>query len=153
MESQTDIGRDIPVVAAAIVRNGRVLGAQRGPGRSLAGYWEFPGGKVKPHETQREALEREIREELLCDIRVGQEICTTRERYEFGTVILSTFLCHVAHGMPTVTEHSRIRWLPPKELTRYQWAPADREAMRLIAHMDLHHVPDPGAAGMMDSND
>lgn len=48
----------INVVGAAIVTNGTVLCAQRGPGKSLAGYWEFPGGKIEPHETARQALHR-----------------------------------------------------------------------------------------------
>lgn len=56
----------INVVGAAIVRDGAVLCAQRGPGKSLAGYWEFPGGKIEPYETSRQALHREIEEELLC---------------------------------------------------------------------------------------
>lgn len=50
----------INVVGAAIVRDGAVLCAQRGPGKSLAGYWEFPGGKIEPYETSRQALHREI---------------------------------------------------------------------------------------------
>ena len=58
----------INVVGAAIVTNGTVLCAQRGPGKSLAGYWEFPGGKIEPHETARQALHREIEEELLCEV-------------------------------------------------------------------------------------
>ena len=65
----------INVVGAAIVRNGKVLCAQRGEGKSLAGFWEFPGGKIEPHETAREALHREIEEELLCEVEVADEVC------------------------------------------------------------------------------
>ena len=55
--------KTINVVGAAIVKDGKVLCAQRGEGRSLAGFWEFPGGKIEPHETARQALHREIEEE------------------------------------------------------------------------------------------
>ena len=62
--------KTINVVGAAIVKDGKVLCAQRGEGRSLAGFWEFPGGKIEPHETARQALHREIEEELLCEVEV-----------------------------------------------------------------------------------
>lgn len=73
----------INVVGAAIVTNGTVLCAQRGPGKSLAGYWEFPGGKIEPHETARQALHREIEEELLCEVEVAEEVCTSEYAYDF----------------------------------------------------------------------
>ena len=79
----------INVVGAAIVTNGTVLCAQRGPGKSLAGYWEFPGGKIEPHETARQALHREIEEELLCEVEVAEEVCTSEYAYDFGTVRLT----------------------------------------------------------------
>lgn len=82
----------INVVGAAIVRDGAVLCAQRGPGKSLAGYWEFPGGKIEPYETARQALHREIEEELLCEIEVADEVCTSEYAYDFGTVRLITFI-------------------------------------------------------------
>ena len=56
--------KTINVVGAAIVKDGKVLCAQRGEGRSLAGFWEFPGGKIEPHETARQALHREIDQAL-----------------------------------------------------------------------------------------
>ena len=74
----------INVVGAAIVTNGTVLCAQRGPGKSLAGYWEFPGGKIEPHETARQALHREIEEELLCEVEVAEEVCT--REYAYGSL-------------------------------------------------------------------
>lgn len=57
----------INVVGAAIIKDGKVLCARRGEGKSLAGYWEFPGGKIESHESARQALHREIEEELLCE--------------------------------------------------------------------------------------
>ena len=69
-----DTDKLIDVVGAAIVRDGKVLCARRGNGKSLAGYWEFPGGKVKPGESRREALRREIEEELLCEVTIADEV-------------------------------------------------------------------------------
>ena len=67
----------IRVVGAAIVKDGKVLCAQRGSGKTLSGYWEFPGGKIEAGETPQQALQREIEEELLCEINVDKEVCTS----------------------------------------------------------------------------
>ena len=125
----------INVVGAAIVRDGAVLCAQRGPGKSLAGYWEFPGGKIEPYETARQALHREIEEELLCEIEVADEVCTSEYAYDFGTVRLITFICHLIDGMPRLPEHTDIRWLDPSAMPQLNWAPVDRTAVGIIAGM------------------
>lgn len=129
--------KTINVVGAAIVRDGKVLCARRGEGRSLAGYWEFPGGKIESHETAREALHREIEEELLCEVEVADEVCTSTYDYDFGSVTLTTFVCHLIDGTPHLTEHREIRWLAPADMPQLCWAPADRDAVRLISAMDL----------------
>lgn len=135
MKPETKI---INVVGAAIVKDGTVLCAQRGPGKSLAGYWEFPGGKIEPHETAREALHREIEEELLCEVDVADEICTSEYRYDFGTVRLTTFVCHLTSGTPRLTEHTDIRWLEPTAMPELNWAPVDREAVGMLATGMFH---------------
>jgi len=94
--------------------------------------WEFPGGKIEPGETAREALEREIDEELECVVRVGAEILTTTHEYEFGTVTLTTFYCELVSGSPILTEHAEVRWLVPEDLGTLVWAPADIPAVRQI---------------------
>lgn len=127
----------INVVGAVIVQNGKVLCAQRGEGKSLAGFWEFPGGKIEAHETARDALHREIEEELLCDVEVADEVCTSSYEYGFGTVTLTSFVCHLLNGVPRLTEHQAIQWLDPSEMSGLDWAPADQEAVRLISAMDF----------------
>ncbi len=129
--------KTINVVGAVIVRDGKILCAQRGEGKSLAGFWEFPGGKIEVHETAREALHREIEEELLCEVEVADEICASSYDYDFGTVTLTSFICHLLSGTPQLTEHQAIRWLAPSEISGLDWAPADREAVRLISAMDF----------------
>lgn len=124
--------RVITVVGAVILRDGLVLCAQRGPGGSLAGLWEFPGGKVEGSETPREALEREIAEELLCEVEVGEVITTTDHEYDFGIVSLTTFYCALIRGEPVLTEHAAVQWLSPSDLFAVEWAPADVPAVELI---------------------
>ena len=124
--------KQIHVVGAVIIHDGLVLCAQRGEGGSLAGQWEFPGGKIEPGESPAAALEREIAEELDCLIEVGDLITTTAHEYEFGTVNLTTFYCRLVSGSPTTSEHAAISWLRPADLTTIEWAPADIPAVHLI---------------------
>lgn len=133
-----DVGtkKQINVVGAVIVREGAILCAQRGPHGSLAGLWEFPGGKIEEGESPREALSREIDEELGCAVEVGDLVETTTHEYDFGVVTLTTFYCELASGTPVLTEHSDVRWLLPAELTGLDWAPADVPAVGKI-QLDL----------------
>lgn len=123
--------KQINVVGAVIVKNGAVLCAQRGKG-SLAGLWEFPGGKIEPGESPRAALEREIEEELTCAVKVGDKVTTTDHEYDFGIVSLTTFLCELVDGEPTLSEHTAVRWLAPHDLHELDWAPADVPAVDLL---------------------
>lgn len=124
--------KDIYVVGEVIVSEGSILCARRGPGGFLAQKWEFPGGKIEAGETPREALEREIEEELCCTVQVVSEVTTTRHEDEFGIVNLSTFWCELVAGTPQLTEHSAVEWLPPEELKSLDWAPADVPAVNLV---------------------
>jgi 8-oxo-dGTP diphosphatase len=126
------VARQIDVVGAVIIEDGLVLCAQRGPQGALAGLWEFPGGKVEPSETARDALAREIAEELQCVVEVGDEVTTTRHEYDFGVVILTTLYCRLVAGTPQAIEHATLKWLAPGELATLEWAPADIPAVALI---------------------
>jgi 8-oxo-dGTP diphosphatase len=126
------VRKQINVVGAVIVCDGGILCAQRGPRTSLAGYWEFPGGKIEPGEGPREALERETVEELECVVTVGEELTTTTYAYDFGDVTLTTFWCELMSGTPTLSEHADVLWLPPSELGTLEWAPADVPAVRIV---------------------
>lgn len=118
--------KEINVVGAILVSDHKILCAQRGPGRSLANLWEFPGGKIEVGETAIEALKRELTEELLITVEVEKEIFeSTKYEYDFGTVHLTTFICHLKAGELKLTEHIAIKWLPVNELDTLEWAPAD----------------------------
>lgn len=114
------------------MHDGMILAVQRGAQQSLPGSWEFPGGKIEPGEDARSALIRELDEELLCEITVGEFLTTTSYDYPFGTVVLSTYFCELVSGEPRLTEHSQLRWLAPSELRGLDWAPADVPAVQLI---------------------
>lgn len=123
---------NIKVVGAVVLSDGKVLCVQRGPNGSLPGLWEFPGGKVEPGESPREALAREIDEELRCQVTVGDEITTTMHEYDFGIVHLTTFYCELDQGVPQLTEHANMLWVTPDDLRTVEWAPADIPAVAVI---------------------
>ena len=128
--------KTVHVAAAVMIRGDRVYATQRGYGE-FKDKWEFPGGKIEPHETARQALHREIEEELLCEVEVAEEVCTSEYAYDFGTVRLTTFICHLIAGTPHLTEHTDIRWLNPADMPTLNWAPVDREAVAIIANKQL----------------
>lgn len=122
----------IEVVGAVLVHDGRVFAAKRGPGKSMAGYWEFPGGKVEAAETPEKALARELREELKVDVTVGEFIVTATHEAGTAVIELSTYLCTIIEGVPVLTEHEEFRWLPVSELSDVEWAPADIPTVELL---------------------
>ena len=125
--------KQIEVVGAVIVADGKVLCARRGPGGATGGLWEFPGGKVEPGETREAALVREIREELGCEIAVGECVTTTLHEYDALTVSLTTYWCELISGAPTATEHEALRWFAPGDLSTVAWAPADVPAVGIVS--------------------
>lgn len=126
--------KQINVVGAVVVSNGKVLCVQRALDGTLPGMWEFPGGKIEPGETPRQALEREIQEELRCQVAVGNEVTTTSHEYDFGIVHLTTFYCELVEGTPELVEHAQMLWSQPQDLRHLEWAPADIPAVALIEH-------------------
>lgn len=126
--------KEINVVGAIIIKEDKILCAQRGESKALARLWEFPGGKVEPGETPREALKRELAEELLVEVSVeGSLFEQTSYEYDFGVVHLTTFICTLVAGMPKLTEHIAIKWLDPSELSSLAWAPADIPAVEKLS--------------------
>ena len=116
--------KTIEVAAAIIVKDNKVFATQRGYGEFKDG-WEFPGGKLEPGESAREALVREIREELDVDIRVGRLLETVEYDYPEFHLTMHCFICELLSEDIVLKEHEDARWLKEEELDTVDWLPAD----------------------------
>ncbi len=112
-------------VAAAVIRRGdAVFATQRGYG-PWKDWWEFPGGKIEAGESPREALVREIREELDTEVSPGEEIARVEYDYPDFHLSMVCFDCRVLSGSLMLKEHESARWLSREELDSVRWLPAD----------------------------
>ena len=113
------------------------LSARRGPGRSNAGLWEFPGGKIRGNETAEAALIREMREELDIGISVNAGLPPNRYSYPGITIDLIPYICTVVSGEPQLREHMEIRWVTIQEAQELEWAPADVAVFNEYRHSKI----------------
>ena len=120
--------KTIEVVAAIILKDGKVLATQRGHGQ-WKGWWEFPGGKIEPGETQQQALVREIREELDADISVGRLLKTIEWDYPDFHLTMHCFVCSLTSESLHLNEHQSARWMTRSALDSVNWLPADVELL------------------------
>lgn len=114
----------IEVVAAIIVRGGKVFATQRGYGE-WKGWWEFPGGKMEVGESPVEALKREIREELDAEIEVGDLLETVEWDYPAFHLTMHCFICTLKSESLHLNEHEAAEWLTRETLHSVKWLPAD----------------------------
>jgi len=123
-------------VVAALMRDEtgqRILITRRMDHGEFGGYWEFPGGKVEPGETDEQALARELLEELGAVVRVGEEFYA--QVFQYRTFVLDF---HILHCLPARQELraigvAEIRWVLPGELFSYRFPPADTEVVARLA--------------------
>ncbi len=118
----------ILVSAVALIdRDGRVLLAQRPPGKSMAGLWEFPGGKVEPGETPEAALVRELHEELGIDTWTSclAPLTFASHAYPDFHLLMPLFACRKWQGTVTPREGQTLAWVRPQALRDYPMPPAD----------------------------
>ena len=120
--------RLVLVAACALVDpDGRVLIAQRPPGKTMAGLWEFPGGKVEPGERPEETVIRELQEELAITVK---EACLApftfaSHSYPDFQLLMPVFVCRRWEGNVTAREHRALKWVKPRDLAQYPMPPAD----------------------------
>ena len=116
------------VAAVALIdADGRVLLAQRPPGKSMAGLWEFPGGKVEPGETPEAALIRELHEELGIETWASclAPLTFASHAYPDFHLLMPLFACRRWQGMATPREGQALKWVRPGDLRSYPMPPAD----------------------------
>lgn len=123
------------VVAAALVdEGGRVLLQQRAPGRSMAGLWEFPGGKVEEGETPERALVRELREELGIEVDKSSlsPACFASASVGERHMVLLLYVCRAWAGEPQALEATALQWALPSEMRGLPMPPADQPLIDLL---------------------
>lgn len=121
-------------VVAAIIENEKneILCALRSPNMSIPNMWEFPGGKIEKNEDSFSALEREISEELGCNIKAVEFFHENTHEYDTFIITLICIKAIIISGNPTAYEHSKIIWLKRENLDSLKWAPADIPAVSAL---------------------
>jgi 8-oxo-dGTP diphosphatase len=128
----------VDVVGAVIINEkNEILCALRSKRMSLPSFWEFPGGKIESNEDPKAALKREIKEELHCEIDVGERIADTIYHYPDVVVHLVTYFAKIVHGEPVAHEHEELKWLPVEKLPSLNWAPADLPTVERLVTENL----------------
>jgi 8-oxo-dGTP diphosphatase len=119
--------RVLVAAVALIDADGRVLMAKRPEGKSLAGLWEFPGGKVEPEENLEAALIRELKEELDIDVTASclAPLTFASHAYEDFQLLMPLFVCRRWKGLPRAMEGQEIKWVRAQALRSLAMPPAD----------------------------
>ena len=125
----------ILVAACALIDpDGRVLLAQRPQGKSMAGLWEFPGGKIEPGERPEQSLIRELKEELNIDVKEAclAPLTFASHAYSDFHLLMPLYICRRWDGIVEAREQQALKWVRPNELRNYPMPPADEP---LISHL------------------
>jgi 8-oxo-dGTP diphosphatase len=134
--TEVEPARPIVLVAAValIDTDGRVLLAERPPGKHLAGLWEFPGGKVQAGETPEAALIRELAEEIGIDVEASCLAPFTFASYAYPEfhLLMPLYVCRKWSGIVTAREGQRLKWVRPARLSDYPMPPADKPLVAML---------------------
>ena len=126
--------KHLNVAAAVVMADGKYLCMQRT--RSELSYitehWEFPGGKIENGEDPKHTLEREIKEEMDWNIKVGRCLGTVEHEYPDFSITLTAYECAPGEGDFKLLEHLDSRWLTKAELPQLNWTEADRKLQSLL---------------------
>jgi len=127
----------VKVTAAIIVRDGKILIAQRHPTDRMAGLWEFPGGKVEAGETPEACLRRELKEELAIDVRIGEALGISVYHYDHISIRLMAYQAFWKRGSIKLSTHRDYRWVNPDQLDLYAFTPADLPFVNKLSRGEL----------------
>ena len=123
--------KQIKVVAAIIKNEDKILATKRGYGEFI-NMWEFPGGKIEPGETKKQALVREIKEELNIEINVDKFALDIEYQYPNFYLFMSCFMCSIKEGSIELLEHNDGKWITKEELNTLNWLTADIDAVNYL---------------------
>lgn len=123
--------KTVKVAAAVIRKDNMIFATERGYGE-FKDMWEFPGGKIERGENGREALMREIKEELDTTIDVGEYIDTVEYDYPSFHLSMECYWCTVREGKLTLLEHENAQWLDRDSLLSVEWLPADLKIIEKV---------------------
>lgn len=124
----------IQVTCGIIIKDGKILAAQRSEKMKLSLKWEFPGGKLQEGETEEECLKREIREELNIEIVIDYKLTPIRHDYPDVHIQLIPFVAKYVSGTLQLHEHEQANWYTKNELLSLDWAPADIPILNAFIH-------------------
>jgi 8-oxo-dGTP diphosphatase len=126
------------VVAAVITRGALILACRRANHKSLAGFWEFPGGKVEGDESDHQALARELKEELGVEVVIGEFICKTSSDTSGIEIEMFTYFCELTSPPPTSSsDHDKLVWVSRENLADFEWPKLDVPVVEaLLASQD-----------------
>ena len=122
----------VPVVAAIMKRQGKVLVGQRPDSGALARTWEFPGGKIELGESPEEALRRELKEELGVDAEIGKLVFVATHTYGKTGILFLFYEVKFWKGQAKTQQHLDLRWVTPKELKELELPEANRKFLKQI---------------------
>ena len=123
------------VVCAVIIKDKKVFCTKRGYRGECAYKWEFPGGKIESGETKEEALLREIKEELNCDINIKEYLTTINHEYNTFNLTMHVYICEFINNDPILIEHIESMWCNKDELKKLDFAEADYKFLDMIKNV------------------
>lgn len=131
----------IEVVCAVILNEKKQMLIGKRRSKNLAGYWEFPGGKVEKNEEVKQALKRELTEEIGAETAIGPMVVPAYTyQYEFGNVRLYFYFAQLKDEMISPKIYEEYAWLSVSQLASKKWLPANQKVLDGLSQWDLNKV-------------
>lgn len=135
--------KELEVTTGILYQNGRFFCGRRKPGMSMAGKWEFPGGKIEKGETAEQCVVRKLNEELHVRAEILKKLGVIVHDYSDFRIILHVFVCRITDGKtPWSSEHSDADWRTPAELEKLAWDECDIRIFPPLKEWLRHHQAD-----------